>query len=393
MKCKQLLVASALVAAVGMLGAPASAQSKDQVRIGLITTLSGPTGAQGQNIRDGFDLAMDEAGGKLGGFDTEVLVNDVQLRPDLALQMVNKLIEQDKIQILTGTIYSNVALAVVKSAVQAKVFFISPNAGPAQMAGKGCSPYFFNTSWQNDQPHEAMGAYLQKKGVKSVYLIAPDYIAGHDALRGFKSAYHGKVVGETYAALKQLDFAAEISKIRAAKPDALYAFLPAGMGINFTKQYAQAGLTHKIPMYSNSTVDSISLPAIGEAADGTYQSNLWNVDFPNEATKNFVKKFEAKYHYVPTNFAAQSYDVARMIGAALKQAGGITNKDAFAAALKKADYPSIRGKFTFNTNNYPISNFYILKTIKGPDGKMEQVTQEKILSDAKDAYYKQCPMK
>ncbi len=206
-------------------------------------------------------------------------------------------------------------------------------------------------------------------------------------------AYKGKVVAETYVAMNQLDFAAEISKIRAAKPDALYAFLPAGMGINFTKQYAQAGLTDKIPMYSNSTIDSISLPAIGEAADGTYQSNLWNSDFPNEASKNFVKKFEAKYHYVPTNFAAQSYDVARLIGAALKQAGGITNKDAFRAALKKADFKSVRGSFKFNTNQYPISNFYILKTIKGPDGKMEQVTQEKILSDAKDTYYKQCPMK
>ncbi|TAL75519.1 MAG: ABC transporter substrate-binding protein [Burkholderiaceae bacterium] len=390
---RKFFVACALAIAVGVLGVPASAQPKDQVRIGLITTLSGPTGAQGRSIRDGFDLAVAEAGGKLGGFDTKVIVNDVQLRPDLAVQAVNKLIEQDKIQILSGVIFSNVALAVAKPAIDAKVFFISPNAGPSQLAGKGCSPYFFNASWQNDQPHEAMGAYLQKQGVKSIYLIAPNYVAGHDALRGFKSAYKGKVVGERYVALNQLDFAAEISEIRAARPDALYAFLPGGMGINFTRQYAQAGLIHKIPMYSNSTITADTLPAIGEAADGTYQSNLWNTDFPNKASQDFVRHFEATYHYVPTNFAAQSYDVARMIGAALKQAGGIANKDAFAAALKKADFDSVRGSFTFNTNNYPIGNFYILKTMKAPDGKMEQVTQGKILSDAKDAYYKQCPMK
>ncbi|TAL75512.1 MAG: ABC transporter substrate-binding protein [Burkholderiaceae bacterium] len=393
MNCGKFFAVSALAIAAGALSVPASAQPKDQVRIGLITTLSGPTGAQGKNIRDGFNLAVDEAGGKLGGYDTKVIVDDVQLRPDLALQTVNKLIEQDKIQILTGTIFSNIALAVAKPAFDAKVFFISPNAGPEQLAGKGCSPYFFNTSWQNDQPHEAMGAYLQELGVKSVYLIAPNYVTGKAALRGFKHAYHGKVVGERYVTLKQLDYAAEISEIRAAKPDALFAFLPGGMGINFTKQYAQAGLTEKIPMYSAFTIDADTLPAIGDAAVGTYQSNIWNTDFPNEASQNFVKHFEAKYHYTPNNFAATSYDVARLISAALKQAGGITNKDAFAAALKKADFKSVLGSFTFNTNHFPIGNFYVLKVVKGADGKLEQVTVKKVMANAKDAYYKECHMK
>jgi branched-chain amino acid transport system substrate-binding protein len=390
MNYKKLLVASSLAVAMGAMGAPAVAE---QVTIGVITTLSGPLGSQGKNIRDGFDLAVAEAGGKLGGFDTKVIVEDDQVRPDTGLQAAHKLIEQDRAQILTGVVFSNVALAVAKPAAQNKVFFISPVAGPSQLAGKGCSPYFFVTSWQNDQPHEAMGTYLQQQRVKSVYLIAPNYAAGKDALRGFKHAYKGNVVAETYVALNQLDYAAEISKIRAAKPDALYAFLPAGMGINFTKQYAQAGLTEKIPMYSAFTVDATTLPAIGEAAVGTYQSNLWNTDFPNEASKHFVEKFEKTYGYVPSNFAAQSYDVARMIGAALKQAGGITNKDAFAAALKQAKFDSVRGSFTFNTNNYPIGNFYLLKVVKQPDGKIVQVTQEKVLADAKDAYYQECTMK
>lgn len=390
MKHRQFLIASALAATVGMLSAQANAK---EVRIGLITTLSGATGAQGQNIRDGFELAVSEAGGKLGGFDTKLIVNDSQSRPDLALQAANKLIEQDKVQILTGTIYSSIALAIAKPAIENKVFYISPNAGPSQLAGKGCSPYFFNTSWQGEQPHEAMGAYLQELSVKSVYLIVPNHAAGKDSVRGFKHAYKGNVIGETYVTLNQLDFAAEISKIRAANPDALYAFLPAAMGINFTKQYAQAGLTDKIPMYSNSTIDNISLPAIGDAAEGTYQSNVWNTDFPNDANKNFVKNFENKYGYSPTNFAALSYDVARMIDSALRQAGGIDNKEAFAAALKKAKFDSVRGPFAFNTNNYPIGNYYVLKTIRGSDGKLVQVTEKKILSDFKDAYYKECSMK
>lgn len=386
MNYKKIFVASALAVAMGTVGA-------QEVRIGLITTLSGPLGAQGKNVRDGFELALEEAGGKLGGFDTKLIVEDDQVRPDVGLQAANKLIEQDKVQILTGVVFSNVALAVAKPAVDNKVFFISPVAGPSQLAGKNCSPYFFSTSWQNDQPHEAMGTYLQEQKVKKVYLIAPNYAAGKDALRGFKHAYKGEVVAETYVALNQLDYAAEISKIRAANPDALYAFLPAGMGINFTKQYAQAGLTSKIPMYSAFTVDSTTMPAIGEAAVGTYQSNLWNTDFPNEANKNFVEKFEKKYGYVPANFAAQSYDVARMIASALREAGGIANKEAFAAALKKAQFDSVRGSFKFNTNNFPIGNFYLLKVVKQPDGKIEQVTEGKILSDAKDAYYQECSLK
>lgn len=383
---KKIVLATALALALA-----GTAQAED-VKIGLITTLSGPLGAQGKNVRDGFQLALEEAGGKLGGLDVKLFIEDDEVRPDVGLQAAHKLIEQDKVQILTGVVFSNVALAIAKPAADNEVFFITTGAGPSQLAGKNCSPYFFASGWQNDQPHEAMGAYLQETGTKSVYLIAPNYAAGKDALRGFKHAYKGEVVGETYVALNQLDYAAEISKIRASKPDALFAFLPAGMGINFTKQYAQAGLVEEIPMYSAFTVDSTTMPAIGEAAVNTFQSNSWNTDFPNEANKQFVEKFEKKYGYVPAVFAALSYDVAHMIDSALREAGGIKDKAAFETALKNVKFDSVVGSFKFNSNNFPIGNFYLLEVIKHQDGKIKQVTKRKILEDAKDAYYQECKM-
>jgi branched-chain amino acid transport system substrate-binding protein len=382
---KAVAVAAGLVASI--------AATAQEVRIGLLTTLSGPLAPLGQHVRDGFNLAVEEEGGKLGGFATKVIVEDDQLRPDVAVQLATKLAERDKVQILTGVIFSNVAMAALKPAVENKVFFISPNAGPSQLAGKQCSPWFYATAWQNDQPHEAMGAHLQTTGVKKVYLVAPNYNAGKDAMRGFKSAYKGEVVGESYPGMNQLDFAAEISQIRAAKPDAVYVFLSGGMGVNFTKQYAQARLVDEIPMYSAFTIDAITLPAVGEAAVGTFQSNLWNADLKLPANEKFVAAFQKKYGYLPSNYAAQSYDAARLIGAALKVAGGpLTDKKAFAGALRAAKFESVRGAFSFNTNNFPIGDFYLLETVKRADGKVEQVTRKTILSSAKDNYFGECKM-
>jgi len=389
MKLKSLLAASAAAIALAG-GAAAHAQ---EVRIGLLTTLTGPQAALGQHVRDGFALAVEEAGGKLGGVATKVIVEDDQLRPDVAVQVATKLAEREKVQILTGVIFSNVAMAVARPTAENEVFFVSPNAGPAALAGKQCSPWFYATAWQNDQPHEAMGAHLQAEGVKKVYLVAANYNAGKEALGGFKRAYKGQVVGESYPSMGQLDFAAEISQIRAAKPDAVYVFLAGGMGINFTKQYAQARLNGEIPMYSAFTIDSITLPALGDAAVGTFQSNLWNADLKNPANQKFVAAFQKKFGYLPSNFAAQSYDTGRLIDAALRATGGkVGDKKAFAAALRNAKFESVRGSFAFNTNNFPIGDFYLLETVKRPDGSIAQVTRKTTLADAKDAYFGECRM-
>jgi branched-chain amino acid transport system substrate-binding protein len=387
MNLKSFIAAAA--AAAGLLGAAAA--PAEEVRIGLLTTLTGPLAPLGQHVRDGFNLAVEQAGGKLGGADTKVIVEDDQLKPDVAVQLATKLAERERVHILTGVIFSNVAMAALKPAVENEVFFISPNAGPSQLAGKQCSPWFFATAWQNDQPHEAMGAHLQATGVKKVYLVAPNYNAGKDALNGFKRAYKGTVVGESYPSMNQLDFAAEISQIRAAKPDAVFVFLSGGMGVNFTKQYAQAKLG--VPMYSTFTIDAITLPAVGDAAIGTFQSNLWNADLKIPANEKFVAAFQKKYGYLPSNYAAQSYDAARLIDAALRLTGGkASDKKAFARALRNAKFESVRGPFAFNSNNFPVGNFYLLETVKGADGHPQQVTRKTILTNAKDAYFGECRM-
>lgn len=380
--------ALALLAAV-----PAQAQQKS-LKIGFIATFSGPAGILGQHLYDGFMLGVDAAGGKLGGLSTEVVKEDDQLKPDIGLQAAQKLLEKDKVDMVSGIVFSNVMMAVYKPVIDSKTILVSSNAGPSPIAGKLCSPYFFSTAWQNDAPHEAMGKYLQDMGVKKLYLLAPNYQAGKDALTGVKRPFKGEIAGEVYTSLSQLDYAPEIAQMRAAKPDALYVFYPGGFGISFLKQYSQAGLAKEIPLYSAFTVDTTTLAAQGDAAVGTFQSAFWNVDLKNPASEKFVAAFEKKYGYVPSTYSAQAFDSAQLIDSALKAAGGDpSKKEAIIAAMRKADFPSIRGAFKFNTNHFPIENFYLLETVKGDDGKLKQVTRATIYENHADAYAAECPMK
>jgi branched-chain amino acid transport system substrate-binding protein len=372
---------------------PAAAQQKP-LKIGFIATFSGPGAIIGQHLYDGFMLGVEQAGGKLGGIATEVIREDDQLKPDIGLQAAQKLLEREKVDIISGIIFSNIMMAVYKPVIDSKTILVSSNAGPSPIAGKLCSPYFFSTAWQNDAPHEAMGKYLQDKGVKRLYLMAPNYQAGKDALTGVKRQFKGEIAGEVYTALSQLDYAAEIAQMRAAKPDALYVFYPGGFGITFLKQYAQAGLTTEIPMYSAFTVDTASLAAQGDAAIGTFQSAFWNVDLKNAANEKFVAAFEKKYGYVPSTYSAQAFDSAQLIDSALKAVGGDpSKKEAIIAAMQKADFPSVRGGFKFNTNHFPIENFYLLETIRGDDAKLKQVTRATIFENHADAYAAECPIK
>jgi branched-chain amino acid transport system substrate-binding protein len=376
-----------------LVAAPASAQQKS-LKIGFIATFSGPGGIIGQHLYDGFMLGVEQAGGKLGGIPTEVVKEDDQLKPDIGLQAAQKLIEKDKVDIVSGIIFSNIMMAVFKPITDSKTILVSSNAGPSPIAGKLCSPYFFSTAWQNDAPHEAMGQYLQDKGVKRLYLMAPNYQAGKDALTGVKRRFKGEIAGEVYTSLSQLDYAAEIAQMRAANPEALYVFYPGGFGITFLKQYAQAGLTKEIPLYSAFTVDTASMAAQGDAAAGTFQSAFWNVDLKNMANEKFVAAFEKKYGYVPSTYSAQAFDSAQLIDSAVKAAGGDpSKKEAIIAAMHKADFPSIRGGFKFNTNHFPIENFYLLETIKGDDGTLKQVTRATIFENHADVYAAECAMR
>jgi branched-chain amino acid transport system substrate-binding protein len=370
-------------------------KAQEKLKIGIVTTLSAPAGAvPGQQLRNGFMLALKTLGGKLGGREAEVIVQDDELKPDQAVSKVKALIERDKVDFVVGPIFSNILLAIMKPVTDANVFLISPNAGTSNFAGRECNPDFFVTSYQNDQVHEVMGKYAQDKNLKRVFLMAPNYQAGKDALNGFKRYFKGEVVDEVYVTLGQLDFSAEISKIAAAKPDAIFVFIPGGMGVNFVKQFRQAGLANSIQFLSAFTVDESTLPAQQDAALGFYASANWAPNLDNPQNKAFVQAYEKEFNAVPATYAFQAYDAALLIDSALKQTGGKTkDRDAVRAALKKADFKSLRGKFTFNTNHYPIQDFYLVKVAKRPDGKFQTEIAERVFEGYADAHAKDCRMK
>jgi branched-chain amino acid transport system substrate-binding protein len=382
-----------LSALIGWAAATSSAAAEDKVKVGLIVTLSGPPAVLGGQVRDGFNLAVKTLGGKLGGLDTEVTVVDDELKPDVAVTKVKGLLEREQVNFVVGPVFSNVLQAIHKPVTESNAFLISPNAGTSNFAGKQCNPNFFVTSYQNDQVHEVLGKYAQDKGYKSAFLLAPNYQAGKDSLAGFKRDFKGEIVDEVYTPLGQLDFSAELAKIAADKPEAFFTFMPGGMGVNLVKQYRQAGLA-SIPFLSAFTADESTLPAEKGDALGFLGGANWAPDMDNPQSKAFVKAYEAAYSSVPGTYAMQAYDAAMLMDSAIKGAGGnLSDKDALRAELKKANFTSLRGKFKFGVNNYPIQDFYLVKAAKRPDGKYETEIVQRVFTDYVDRYAPECAMK
>ena len=380
-----------LAASMLVWGSAAQAQS---VKIGFLGTMSGPAGALGQDQYDAFMLGVEHLGGKFGGATVQVVKEDDQLKPDLGVQLAQKLIEKDKVNLITGVTFSNVMMAVHKPITSAGLILVGSNAGPTPITGKGCSPLYFSTSWNNDSLHVSMGQHAQDTGYKKVYLMAPNYQAGKDALSGFKRYYKGTVLDEVYTQVNQPDYSAEIAQLQAAKPDAIYVFYPGGMGVNFVKQYQQAGLLGKLPMLSTSTVDGTTLPALKDIALGAVTGSPYSADIDNPENKKFVADFQKKYNRVPSLYAAQSYDAAMLINSALTKTGGKTdNTEALRTALRAADFKSVAGPFKFNTNQFPIRNFYRVDVAKDATGNVALVNKGVALKDHADAYYKECAIK
>lgn len=367
------------------------ALAAEPVKIGMITTLSTKAGYLGEEIRDGFKLAIAMEGGSLGGIPVQLLVADDGRNPEKGRQIAERFISRDKAKILTGIVFSNVAMAVVPKVVRQGVFYLSPNAGPSRLAGKLCHENFFNVSWQNDNLSEVIGQYAADQGFNNVYIIAPNYLAGKDNVAGFKRFYTGKIAGEVYTTLGQADYAAELAALRDAKPDAVYFFLPGGMGINFLKQYAQAGLNGTIPLLGPAATDERLLKAVGKAADGVINSSQWSADFDTLANTTFVEAFQKTYGRTPTLFASQGYDTALLIGSALKAVGGDMSKtDAFRTALERADFNSVRGKFRFGPNHFPIQDFYVRQVVEKENGRYGNRLLGKVFTDHQDAYVSEC---
>ena len=383
-----------VVAATVLMLCCATAAAADPVRIGMITTLSGGGSSLGIDVRDGFLLAVEQGGGELGGVPVQVLVEDDSRKVGRAVQIAQRLLQRENTPIVTGIIWSNLALAAVPRVLQADAFYISPNAGPSQFAGENCHPNYFNVAWQNDNLHEAMGQYVSDQGHQRVYLLAPNYPAGKDALTGFKRYFRGEVVGEVYTKLGQLDYAAELAALREAEPDAVFFFLPGGMGINFLKQYQQAGLKARIPLFGPAfSFDEGILTATGDAALGVPNASQWSPDLDNAANRAFVAAFQERYGRRPSLYASQGYDAARLIGSALEATGGrVEPAGAFREALEAADFESVRGGFRFNSNHHPIQDIYVREVYRRADGGLSNRVIATAFRDHADAYAEQCPL-
>nr|BAT26825.1 substrate-binding protein [Aurantimonas coralicida] len=386
-------VALGLLAATALTGsALAQDAADDKLKVGLMFTLSGPAAVLGEQGRDGFMLAVETMGGKLGGLETEITTVDDELKPDIAANKARELVERDDADFVVGPIFSNILMAIAKPVTDGGAFLISPNAGTSNFAGAECNANLFVSSYQNDQVHEVLGKYAEDTGYKRLFLLAPNYQAGKDSLAGFKRSYKGEVVNEIYTPLGQLDFSAELAQIAAEQPDAVFTFMPGGMGVNLVKQYRQAGLDN-IPFLSAFTVDETTLPAQQDAAVGFFGGANWAPDMDNEQSKAFVAAYEEKYGSVPGTYAMQAYDAAQMIDSAIKAAGGdLSDKDALRAGLKAADFQSLRGDFSIGDNHYPIQDFYLVKVAKRDDGKYQTQIEQKIFDDYQDNYAADCKM-
>ena len=386
---KRTVLAAALGISVGT-----ASVSAETLRIGFISTFSGPASIIGKHQKDGWDLALEHLGGKIGGLETKIIYGDDQVKPDVGVTLANKLVNSDKVHFVAGVIWSHVLMAIQRRVTRAKVFLISTNAGATPMAGRFCNPYYFTTSWANDMNANSMGLLVRKEGIKNIVMIAPNYQAGKDNVAGFERGFGRKVNNKILTKINQSDYQAELTKIRASKPDAVVAFLPGGMGIAFMKQWGASGLNKEIKLYNIFTVSNLTLPAIGKSALGSFHTNYWGADLDNAANKKFVAAFQKKYGYMPSHFAAQAYDGPFLIDSAVKAVkGDLKNHDGIRAALRKVNYASTRGPYRLNRNHIPILTFYKQEVVLGANDKPVIVTRGPVVKDLTDNYARNCKMK
>jgi len=388
---KKLLLGTAAFIVLG--ATPGAAQ--ESIKLGFVSTFSGPTAVIGAHMRNSFDLALDHLGRKMAGKPVEVIYEDDQQKPEIGLQKSQKLIQSDHVDFVAGYIWSNVLLASFKPIIEAQTFLITANAGPHQLAGEQCSPFFFSTSWQNDQTPQAMGEYMNQKGVKSAFLLGPNYAAGKDMLNGVRATYKGNIVAEELTRWPdQLDFSAELSKVRAAKPDAVFVFYPGAAGVQFLTQYVQSGLKGQIPLYTAFTIDETTLPLQKDLALGVPGAQEWVNDLPNEANKKYVGDYRTKHNATPSFYGAQAYDAANLINSAVIAVhGDVSKKDAMREEMRKANYASVRGPYRYGNNQIPIQNFYLQEVVKDASGNLGLKTVTTIVKDSQDRFHDRCSMK
>ena len=392
---KKFLKAGVFSAAVLMMFSVNQVLAQAKLKIGFISAQSGPLNVLGLEQKRGFEIAMDHLGGKFGQTPIEVVMADSKGNPSATVQEISRLIDKEKVDLIVGLSASNELVAGVKPIVDAKIFFIGMNGGVAVNAGEQCNPYYFNASFQNAQLTTGMGAFMTKQGVKKLYLIGADFEAGYEHTDAAKTGFKGEIVAQQFTPLTQLDFAADIAKIRASGADGVFAFYPGGLGIAFMRQWAQAGLTGKIPVFSNiALTEPTAFQAQGKSVLGTYVSAVYFAGIDNPVNKRFVQDFKTKFGRDPASYAGLAYDAMMLVDSAVKEVkGNVKDQAAFRAALKKANFQSVRGSFAFSSNNHPIQNTYLTVVDERSDGSLFLKATAVIAEKAADSFVSKCPLK
>jgi len=389
----RLRLLASVFAFAAVAGASASAQ---ELRIGFLNTTTGGGAVIGTHIENGWKLGLERLGwkkdgDKLGGVPTSVFYGDDQLKTDVGKKEVEKFLTRDKVHVVAGIIWSNVMMAVADDVFAAKTLLVSSNAGPGPLAGEKCSPYWASTAFQNDQMSEAAGELANRQGVKSIFLLAPNYQGGKDNVNGFKRTYKGKIAGELLFKVGETDYQAELSRVRAEKPEAVYVFAPAAMGVAFIKQWTASALGKDMKLYSVYSVDGSTLAAIGDAAIGTFTTTNWNADSPDPRNQEFLKLYQAKYNSMPSYYAVAAYDTATAIDMGVKAVGGKTDDmGAVARAIRKGTLSSPRGDLKYSHNGFLIQPYYEQSVVKQADGKLWLKGGQTIFTRP-DVYGEKCP--
>jgi branched-chain amino acid transport system substrate-binding protein len=397
---KKVVITLVVVVIAAALFNKFSPEKRTNVRIGFVTTLTTPAAVIGEDMKNSVELALEHIGNKMGNLDVELIMEDDGFKPDIGKQKTDKLVKQDDVDFVAGYIWSHVLLASAKSVLDADKFLISANAGPSQIAGERCHKNFFSTSWQNDQTPMAMGEYLNQVGVKSIYIMSPNYAAGKDMVRGVESTFNGEIKGKDltkWGADAQLDFSAELAKAKASGAEAIFVFYPGKAGGAFIKQYQQAGLQDVMPLYTVFTVDSIALPKLQagglSGVLGSKNTQQWSPDMDNAANKRFVADYLKKHGKYPSFYGAQAYDSIMLIKSAVEATdGNLSDKDALRAALKSADFDSVRGRYTYGNNHMPIQNFYLREVVEDSEGRWTTKIVSTVFENHQDPYASQCKM-
>ncbi|MGX0903706.1 branched-chain amino acid transport system substrate-binding protein [Roseovarius sp. MBR-79] len=366
----------AILAALGLatgLAVPATAQD---IKVGLLLPFSGVYAALGNDIEAGFTTALEQFGAETPA-TFEIIREDTEVKPPVALGKAKKLILQDKVDVMAGIVSSGVLGAVRDMVHGAGVPLIVANAGNDEATGAACSPYITRMSFSNGQVNRPMGQWMYDQGIRKVYTLAPDYAAGRQMIDGFAQTFTaagGEIVGQEFTPFqKTQDFGPYLAQAKSSGAEAVFVFYAGGEAISFVKQYDSFGLKADLPLYgSGFLTSSLYVNAEGPAAEGVITALHYVPTIDSPANAQFVAAFKAKTGRVPSEFAVHGYDAGRALIEAVKS--GATDRESFANALRLVSFEGPRGALSIDpaTNNI-IQPIYVYETVAGADGITQKV--------------------